>query len=150
MANVQHSCSSPIGPVTYRPCLWHAEWSWMQAGSNAQDLIELMPVMAEEEQRKGSSKNMLRAWLGSSQGWSLPVGLAKPSPQVATPPPPLPRPKLAPSHKDAGSTMHGCFCNRSFCADADSLLMYATPSQEAMQLCILMQCTARVCCSVKS
>ena len=97
MANVQHSCSSPIGPVTYRPCLWHAEWSWMQAGSNAQDLIELMPVMAEEEQRKGSSKNMLRAWLGSSQGWSLPVGLAKPSPQVATPPPPPPSPpKIGP------------------------------------------------------
>ena len=77
----------------------------MQAGSDGQGLVELMPVTASEEQKKGSrnSRSMLRAWLGSSQGWSLPVDLANPSPQVATPPPP----HLSPSHKDAGSTMQG-------------------------------------------
>lgn len=43
-------------------------------------------MTVEDEQRKRGSRSVLQVWLGSSQGWSLPVELTKPSSLVAPPP----------------------------------------------------------------
>lgn len=72
----------------------------MQVGPEGKGLIELMPVTAEDKQKKRGSRSVLQVWLGSSQGWSLPVELfTNPSSQVAHPPlfspGPLPLPLLA-------------------------------------------------------
>lgn len=50
----------------------------MQAGSDGNMPFELLPITA---QALGRSK--LQVWLGSAQGWSLPVSLNRTLPQVS-------------------------------------------------------------------
>lgn len=52
----------------------------LQAGLEGNSVVELLLLTA-----KGSSRSMLQVWLGSSQGWSLPIPLTNPSPHVSPP-----------------------------------------------------------------
>ncbi|KAL3137916.1 Protein argonaute-3 [Trebouxia sp. C0009 RCD-2024] len=51
-----------------------------KAGLEGNSVVELLLLTA-----KGSSRSMLQVWLGSSQGWSLPIPLTNPSPHVSPP-----------------------------------------------------------------
>ena len=48
----------------------------LQEGESGSCSVELMPLTT------ASGKGHLQVWLGSSQGWSLPVSLIYPNPQV--------------------------------------------------------------------
>ncbi len=48
----------------------------LQEGESGSCNVELVPLTT------ASGKGHLQVWLGSSQGWSLPVSLIHPNPQV--------------------------------------------------------------------
>jgi hypothetical protein len=48
----------------------------LQKGESGSCSVELVPLTT------ASGKGHLQVWLGSSQGWSLPVSLIHPNPQV--------------------------------------------------------------------
>ncbi len=62
-----------IQVIVYR---LHRHTLLLQEGESGSCSVELVPLTA------ASGKGHLQVWLGSSQGWSLPVSLIHPNPQV--------------------------------------------------------------------
>ncbi len=65
-----HEPASHAVQTPYRHTLW------LQEGESGSCSVELVPLTT------ASGKGQLQVWLGSSQGWSLPVSLIHADPQV--------------------------------------------------------------------